>query len=209
MHPLKSTWCLFFCILLKLSNMPIALFIQHWGGADIGEDPGYKTIPGSSWQMQEVTATSLARCPTAVKWCVLQWLESTCLEKKRKGRRLWHHSITDSNERYGARRGDTLYCIRRNACTCTMNARIQATKYAQSQMPSCCSCQCHLCRRGHTEVRTMELYETEALSMSLAPHEALCCHFHVCTIGNGGGFQLIIWAIKPEWGSFDPEMMSL
>lgn len=79
-----------------------------------------------------------------------------------------------------------------------MNARVHATKYAQSQMLSCCSCQCHLCRRGHTGVRTMELYETEALSMSLAPHEALCCDFHVCTVGNRVRFQLIIWPIKPE-----------
>lgn len=98
----------------------------------------------------------------------------------------------------GARQGDTLYYIQSEACTCTMNARIHATKYAQSQMLSCSSCQCHLCRRGHTGVRTMELYEPEALSMSLAPHEALCCHFHVCTIGNRVWFQLIIWAIKPE-----------
>lgn len=62
--------------------------------------------------------------------------------------------------------GDTLYYIQSEACTCTMNARIHATKYAQSQMLSCSSCQCHLCRRRHTGVRTMELYETEALSMS-------------------------------------------
>ncbi len=145
--------------------------------------------------------------------------KSTCLEKKLRAAKqtsrdlllvkakLWHHSTADSNKRgkrYGARQGDTLYYIQSGACTCTMNARIHATKYAQSQMLSCCSCQCHLCRRGHTGVRTMELYETEALSMSLAPHEALCCHFHVCTIGNRVWFQLIIWAIKPEWGSLDP-----
>lgn len=115
-------------------------------------------------------------------------------------------SIIDSNKRgkrYVTRQGHTLHYIQSDACTCEMNAHIPATKYARPQMLSCCSCQCHLCGRGHTGVRTMELYETEALSMSLAPHEASCCHFHVC-IGNRVWFQLIIWAIKPEWGSLDP-----
>lgn len=64
-----------------------------------------------------------------------------------------------------------------------MNEHIHI-KYAQSQMLSCRSCQGHLCRRGHTGGRTMELYETEAPSMSLAPHEAPGCHEHARTIGS-------------------------
>lgn len=148
--------------------------------------PGYKAIPGSSWQLQEVTATFLAHCPAAVKWHMLpyRWASSKRKKKERTpvctrtlsdtrkgyrakllaGAKPWHRGLTACNrrgKRYGARQGDRLYYIQREACTCTVNARIHAPKYAQSQMLSCRSCQCHLCRHRHTGGRTMELYETE------------------------------------------------
>ena len=168
-------------------------------GADIGE-PSYKAISGSSWQLQEVTATFLAHCPTAVKWHMLpqplsQQQKCTCLHgipraAKRKARavRLAKSEAVTSQpsqivtgEVRNMAHGEEIYFIRVGArpCTCTMNARIDATKYAQSQTLSCCSCQQHLCSRGHTGARTMELYETEAPSRSPTPHEAPCCHFHV------------------------------
>lgn len=47
------------------------------GGPDIG-DPGYRAIPGFSWQLQEVTATFLAHCPTAVRWHMSPYSWASC-----------------------------------------------------------------------------------------------------------------------------------
>lgn len=190
--------CFMWSFYFFVSGPTTAHLLHFWGAgvqgvcSDTGE-PGYKAIyPARSfWQLQEVTATFLAHCLTAVKWHMSTYSWAVQLQKKKKKKKApvwnrnerpetkkrWHHHIKDSTRRgngHCAWQGDTEYYVHSEVCTCTMNARIHATKYARAQMLSCCSCQCHLCRRGHTGVRTMELYETEALSQWASHRMWLC-----------------------------------
>lgn len=143
------TFCCFcFCHFSQLwspdmSNPATAPLLQLRGGADMG-DPGYKAISGSSWQLQEITATFLAHCPTAVKQHMLHycWASSkkcTCLEEilseaenQRPETRAvalakvepWHHNTAQCNGG-GKRHGDGRRKVLCTVCTWTMNAHTQ------------------------------------------------------------------------------------
>lgn len=126
-----------------MSNPATAPLLQLRGGADMG-DPGYKAISGSSWQLQEITATFLAHCPTAVKQHMLHycWASSkkcTCLEEilseaenQRPETRAvalakvepWHHNTAQCNGG-GKRHGDGRRKVLCTVCTWTMNAHTQ------------------------------------------------------------------------------------
>lgn len=99
-----------FTLLFKLSHKPSALLIHLWGDADIG-DPGYKAIPGSSWQLQEVTATFLAHCPTAVKWHMLSY----CWASGKKAP-VWKRNLEQQNKK--KRLPESFFC-QKQSCDIT------------------------------------------------------------------------------------------
>lgn len=63
---------------------------------DIG-DPGYRAITGFSWQLQEVTATFLAHCPTAVKWHMSPYSWASCRGNKVSD--IWNRYWKQQNKR--------------------------------------------------------------------------------------------------------------